>query len=88
MDTAYNMFSKNLFKASMLTYVYIFNVADLDVEVDFLLGHEDKAQWNVRIVKTDMSDYFWPFFSGCRDRSYICGISANDVTKHVYVPGN
>eukprot|EP00090_Calanus_glacialis_P010437 TRINITY_DN18821_c0_g1_i1.p1 TRINITY_DN18821_c0_g1~~TRINITY_DN18821_c0_g1_i1.p1 ORF type:complete len:256 (-),score=48.58 TRINITY_DN18821_c0_g1_i1:68-796(-) len=46
MDTAYNMFSKNLYKASMLTYLYIFNVADLDVEVDFLLGYEDKTQWN------------------------------------------
>ena len=61
MDTAYNMFSKNLNKASMLTYVYIFNVTDLDVEVDFLLGHEDKTQWNVRISKTDIHEYLWTF---------------------------
>ena len=49
MDTAYNMFSKNLSKASILTYVYIMNVTDMDVEVDFLLGDEDKTHWTVDI---------------------------------------
>ena len=49
MDTAYNMFSKNLSRASILTYVYIMNVTDMDVEVDFLLGNEDKTQWTVSI---------------------------------------
>lgn len=45
MDTAYNMFSQNLSRASILTYVYIMNVTDMDVEVDFLLGDEDKTHW-------------------------------------------
>ena len=72
----------------MLTYLYIFNVADLDVEVDFLLGHEDKTQWNVRVSKTDIPDNLSTFVSGCSDRSYICEITVHDVTKYGHVTGN
>ena len=47
LTTAYKMFSQNLSKAEMLTYGYVFNVSNWAEELDFLLGNNDKAQWNV-----------------------------------------
>ena len=51
MKTAYKLFKENLGKAEMLTYVHVFNLSNWALELDFVLGQKDKAQWNVSYLQ-------------------------------------
>ena len=94
MDTAYNMFSKNLSKASILTYVYIMNVTDMDVEVDFLLGDEDKTHWTVSINYTNIlllilfGLLIFIFVLERSDRRNICSVTLDNVAENGCDRGN
>ena len=48
MKTAYNLFRENLGNAEMLFYVHIFALSNSEIELDFVLGQQDKEQWKVR----------------------------------------
>ena len=51
MKTIYTIFKDNLAKAEMLSDVFMFNASSVVEEFNFILGQNDKAQWNVSIIK-------------------------------------
>ena len=44
----FDLFKKNLYKASMLAYIFIINLPSAEEEIKFMMGHQDLQQWNSR----------------------------------------
>ena len=44
----FDLFKKNLDKASMLAYICIINLPSAEEEIKFIMGNQDIQQWNSR----------------------------------------
>jgi len=44
----FDLFKKNLYKASMLAYIFIINLPSAEEEIKFIMGNQDILQWNSR----------------------------------------
>ena len=57
--TAYSMFQNNLGKVEMLSYVHAFNLSDSVTQLEFVLGHNDKYQWDVSTFLISFGPIFY-----------------------------
>ena len=44
----FDLFKKNLYKASMLAYIFTINLPSAEEEIKFVMGNQDILQWNSR----------------------------------------
>ena len=44
----FDLFKKNLYKASMLAHIFVINLPSAEEELKFIMGNQDILQWNSR----------------------------------------